>query len=87
MSVAALLVQVAMTGAVLSVPALPERVAALLAPELRDILVRPVTEVDPLARERVASASAGPRCAATPPRSRCHGSPPARSRSWPAPRR
>jgi Glycosyltransferases, probably involved in cell wall biogenesis len=50
-SVAALLVQVAMTGAVLSVPALPERVAALLAPELRDILVRPVTEVDPLARE------------------------------------
>jgi hypothetical protein len=50
-SVAALLVQVAMTGAVLSVPALPERIAALLAPELRDILVRPVVETGPLARE------------------------------------
>ncbi|MEO3747667.1 glycosyltransferase [Plantactinospora sp. B5E13] len=50
-AVAALLVQVAMTGATLSAPALPERVAALLTPELREIVGTPVPEDGPLARE------------------------------------
>ncbi|MFY1670938.1 glycosyltransferase [Plantactinospora sp. WMMB334] len=50
-AVAALLVQIAMTGAVLSVPALPERVAALVAPELRALLTDPVPERGTLALE------------------------------------
>ncbi|MEO3927250.1 glycosyltransferase family 2 protein [Micromonosporaceae bacterium B7E4] len=50
-AVAALLVQIAMTGAVLSVPALPERVAGLIAPELRVLLTAPVPQTGTLALE------------------------------------
>ncbi|MGX7673379.1 glycosyltransferase [Plantactinospora sp. DSM 117369] len=50
-AVAALLVQIAMTGAVLSVPALPERVAGLIAPELRVLLTTPVPQTGALALE------------------------------------
>lgn len=50
-AVAALLVQLAMTGAVLHAPALPERVTELIAPELRGLLAVPAVETDPLARE------------------------------------
>ncbi|MFY1692533.1 glycosyltransferase [Plantactinospora sp. WMMB782] len=49
--VAALLVQLATTGAVLSVPALPPRVAALIAPELRAVLAAPLPESGTLALE------------------------------------
>ncbi|RKR92412.1 glycosyltransferase involved in cell wall biosynthesis [Micromonospora pisi] len=48
---AALLVQLAMTGAVLRVPALPPRVAELLAPELRAVLATAPPVDDPLALE------------------------------------
>ncbi|MFC7548565.1 hypothetical protein [Plantactinospora sp. GCM10030261] len=48
---AALLVQLAMTGATLHVPDLPSAVADLLAPELRAILDNPVETADPLAAE------------------------------------
>lgn len=48
---AALLVQVAMTGAVVAVPPLPPPVADLLDPELRAILAAPLVESDPLALE------------------------------------
>ncbi|WP_329109898.1 glycosyltransferase [Micromonospora sp. NBC_01699] len=48
---AALLVQLAMTGAVLRIPALPPRVAELIRPELRDLLTRPLPAGDPLALE------------------------------------
>ncbi|MEE6259743.1 glycosyltransferase family 2 protein [Plantactinospora sonchi] len=50
-AVAALLVQVAMTGATLSAPTLPDRVAGLLTPELRETVGAPVPQTDPLARE------------------------------------
>lgn len=49
--IAALLVQVAMTGAVLHTPRLPDRVARLLAPELRQIVVAPPPADDALALE------------------------------------
>jgi hypothetical protein len=48
---AALLVQLAMTGAVLGVPALPPRVAGLIEPELRDLLTSPLPAADPLSME------------------------------------
>ncbi|GAA3761308.1 hypothetical protein GCM10022225_53680 [Plantactinospora mayteni] len=51
LAVAALLVQIAMTGAVLAVPALPERVAGLIAPELRALLTAPVPDGGGLALE------------------------------------
>ncbi|MFD0968484.1 glycosyltransferase [Plantactinospora endophytica] len=50
-AVAALLVQIAMTGAVLSTPTLPERVAELIAPELRALLTGPLPETGALAVE------------------------------------
>ncbi|MDG4787379.1 hypothetical protein O7626_15800 [Micromonospora sp. WMMD1102] len=50
-AVAALLVQLATTGAVLRVPALPPRVAALIAPELRAVLAAPLPESGTLALE------------------------------------
>ncbi|AVT28866.1 hypothetical protein C6361_04440 [Plantactinospora sp. BC1] len=50
-AVAALLVQIAMTGAVLAVPTLPERVAGLIAPELRALLTAPVPQAGTLALE------------------------------------
>ncbi|MBF9131946.1 glycosyltransferase [Plantactinospora sp. S1510] len=49
--VAALLVQLAMTGALVSAPSLPDRVADLIVPELRTLLASAVTETEPLARE------------------------------------
>nr|MDT0657421.1 glycosyltransferase [Micromonospora sp. DSM 115978] len=48
---AALLVQVAMTGAVVAAPDLPPQVADLIAPDLRDLLVSPVPTGDGLALE------------------------------------
>ena len=48
---AALLVQVAMTGAVVSVPTLPPRVASLVDADLRAILTAPLVETDALAME------------------------------------
>lgn len=48
---AALLVQVAMTGAVLHAPRLPDPVARLLAPELREIVDAPLPADDALAME------------------------------------
>lgn len=48
---AALLVQLAMTGVVLRVPALPPRVAELIAPELRALLATTPPVGDPLALE------------------------------------
>ncbi|MEQ4304534.1 glycosyltransferase [Plantactinospora sp. B6F1] len=50
-AVAALLVQIAMTGAVLSVPALPQRVAGLIVPELRTLLTAPAPDGGGLALE------------------------------------
>jgi hypothetical protein len=49
--IAALLVQLAMTGAVLRVPTLPPRVADLIATELHDLLTSPLPAADPLAME------------------------------------
>lgn len=49
--IAALLVQVAMTGAVLHAPRLPERVARLLATELRQLVTAPLPADDALALE------------------------------------
>lgn len=49
--IAALLVQVAMTGAVLHAPRLPDRVARLLATELRQIVTAPLPGDDALALE------------------------------------
>lgn len=48
---AALLVQLAMTGALLRVPELPPRVAGLIQPELRELLTTPLPTGDPLALE------------------------------------
>jgi hypothetical protein len=48
---AALLVQVAMTGAIVHAPTLPEQVAGLIDPDLRDLLTAPMAAADALAME------------------------------------